>query len=48
MAEATLLAEQVAGGGEAYPIGVREIARRAHQEMATLLLSLRAVRDRGG
>ena len=44
--EATTLADQVANGGEAYNIGVREIARRMHKEMAPTVLSLRAIRER--
>jgi hypothetical protein len=37
------LADQLANGGEAYQIGVREIARRAHADLAATVLSLRAV-----
>ena len=44
--EAMTMAEQVANGGEAYNIGVREIARRMHKEIAPNVLSLRAVRQR--
>ena len=46
LAEASALAEQVANGGEAYQIGVREIARRTHKELAPTVLSLRAIRER--
>lgn len=44
--EAMTMADQVANGGEAYNIGVREIARRMHKEIAPSVLSLRAVRER--
>jgi urocanate hydratase len=44
--EAMDLADQVANGGEPYNIGVREIARRMHKEIAPSVLSLRAVRER--
>ncbi len=44
--EAMTLADQVANGGESYNIGVREIARRMHKEIAPSVLSLRAVRER--
>lgn len=44
--EAMDLADQVANGGESYNIGVREIARRMHKEIAPSVLSLRAVRER--
>jgi hypothetical protein len=46
LAEASDLADQVANGGEAYQIGVREIARRIHKELAPTLLSLQAVHIR--
>ena len=46
LAETTALADQVANGGEAYHIGVREIARRAHADLASMVLSLRAVLGR--
>jgi hypothetical protein len=45
--EAAELAEQVAAGGEPYPVGVREIARRTHQELAPVLLTLRSIKERG-
>jgi hypothetical protein len=44
--EAMMLADQIANGGEAYNIGVREIVRRMHKEVAPSVLSLRAVRER--
>jgi hypothetical protein len=46
LSEAVDLAEQVANGGEAYQIGVREIARRMHKDLAPTVLSLRAVCER--
>jgi hypothetical protein len=46
LTEATTLADQVANGGEAYKIGVREIARRMHKELGPTVLSLRALRER--
>jgi hypothetical protein len=48
LAQASLLADQVANGGEAYHVGVREIARRMHSELEPTLLSLRAIHARGG
>jgi hypothetical protein len=46
--KANEFAEQVANGGEAYPIGVREIARRTNKELAPVVLSLQAVHLRTG
>ena len=46
LSDAADLADQVANGGEAYQIGVREIARRIHKELAPTLLSLQAVHVR--
>jgi len=46
LADAASLAEQVAAGGEAYDVGVREIARRTHGELAAKILNLRAIRAR--
>jgi hypothetical protein len=46
LAEASTIAEQVANGGDAYHIGVREIARRTYKELAPVVLSLRAVHER--
>ena len=48
LAKADAFAEQVANGGEAYPIGVRESARRALFELEPTLLSLQAVHLRNG
>ena len=46
LGQASVLAEQVANGGEAYHIGVREIARRVHKDLAPTVLSLQAIRQR--
>jgi hypothetical protein len=46
LAQASALAEQVANGGEAYHIGVREIARRVNKDLAPTVLSLQAIRQR--
>jgi hypothetical protein len=46
LSDAAAMAEQVANGGEAYHVGVREIARRTHSDLASTILSLRAVRER--
>ena len=45
-ADAASLANQVAAGGEAYPVGVREIARRAHIDLAASVLNLRSIVQR--
>jgi hypothetical protein len=44
--EAAALAEQVAGGGEAYHVGVREIARRALVDLNASALNLRSLLER--
>ncbi len=44
--EAAELAEQVASGGEAYQVGLREIARIAHIELRASALNLRVLLDR--
>jgi predicted regulator of Ras-like GTPase activity (Roadblock/LC7/MglB family) len=46
LADAAALAEQIAGGGEAYSVGVREVARRTHGELTAKVLSLRAIQQR--
>jgi len=46
LSDAAILAEQVAGGGEAYGVGVRDFARRAHADLTTKLMTLRAIRER--
>jgi hypothetical protein len=47
LGEANGLAEEVATGGEAYSIGVREIARRVNKELSPIVLSLQALQKRG-
>jgi hypothetical protein len=44
--EAASLAEQVADGGEAYRVGVREIARSAYIDLAASGLNLRSIMER--
>lgn len=46
LASAAELAEQVATGGEAYHVGVREIARRSQHELNAMVLNLRVIRGR--
>jgi hypothetical protein len=41
--DAASLASQVANGGEAYHVGVREIARRAHIDLSASVLNLRSI-----
>jgi hypothetical protein len=41
--DAAALAGQVANGGEAYHVGVREIARRAHIDLTAAALNLRSI-----
>jgi len=41
--EAASLASEVANGGEAYHVGVRELARRAHIDMTASALNLRSI-----
>lgn len=47
LSQANALADQVATGGEAYSIGVREIARRVNKELSPVVLSLQALQKRG-
>lgn len=44
--DSAALADQIAAGGDAYSIGVKEFARRAHMELASKVLSLQAIRER--
>lgn len=44
--DAAALAEQVAGGGEAYQVGVREIARRTLVDIRASALNLRSLVER--
>jgi hypothetical protein len=41
--DAATLASEVANGGEAYHVGVRELARRAHIDMSASILNLRSI-----
>jgi ABC-type transporter Mla subunit MlaD len=41
--DAAALASEVAGGGEAYHVGVRELARRAHIDLTASVLNLRCI-----
>jgi hypothetical protein len=41
--EAATLANEVANGGEAYHVGVRELARRAHIDLNASALNLRSI-----
>ena len=41
--DAAVLAGQVSNGGEAYHVGVREIARRAHIDLSASVLNLRSI-----
>ena len=43
LTQARLIAEQIALGGEAYPPGVREIARRLAEESQTNVQALEAI-----
>jgi hypothetical protein len=42
------LASDIATGGEAYPVGVRETARRLGAELAAAALNLETLRQRQG
>jgi hypothetical protein len=44
--EASLLARQVASGGEAYHVGVREVARRTASDLEATVRSLRSIIER--
>ncbi len=41
--DAATLASEVAGGGEAYHVGVRELARRANIDLTASVLNLRSI-----
>ena len=41
--DAATLASEVANGGEAYHVGVRELARRAHIDLTASVLNLRSI-----
>jgi hypothetical protein len=46
LAETAALAEEISGGGDAYPVGVREIARRLAPELDGIRLNLESLRTR--
>lgn len=45
--DAAKLADDIAAGGEAYAVGVREVARRLGEDLAGQALVLVAIRERG-
>jgi len=47
LSEVTLLAAEVADGGELYPVGARELARRLAEETGKQGLTLSAIIERG-
>jgi len=46
IAELEVLAAEIADGGDAYPVGVRETARRLGQELGGARLNVRSILDR--
>ncbi len=46
LAEVARLSEEVCDGGEAYPVGARELARRLSEEAGFQALTLGAINDR--
>jgi hypothetical protein len=46
LAEVSSLAADIADGGEAYPVGAREISRRLTEDAAHHALTLAAINDR--
>ena len=44
--EARMMAEEIAQGGEAYPAGVRDLARRFAEEAETRVQTLEAISER--
>lgn len=44
--EAALLAQEIAEGGDAYPIGARELARRIADETPRTIMTLEAILKR--
>ena len=46
LAEVTRLSMEIADGGEAYPVGAREMTRRLQEEAAAQSLTLSAINDR--
>jgi hypothetical protein len=47
LAETARLAAEIADGGEAYPVGAREMSRRLQEDAATQAMTLAAINDRG-
>jgi hypothetical protein len=46
LTEVARLSEEIAGGGEAYPVGARELSRRLGEEAGKHALALTAIIDR--
>lgn len=46
--EAAKLAEEIAEGGDAYPVGIREMARQMVTDCESRLLGLQAIMHRNG
>ncbi len=46
LADVARLASEIADGGEAYPVGAREISRRLMEDAAAQALTLEAINDR--
>lgn len=46
LAEVARLSEEICEGGEAYPVGARELARRLTEEAGHQALTLGAINDR--
>ncbi len=46
LAEVSRLAEEIAGGGEAYPVGAREVCRRLAEEASRQNQNLAAISER--
>jgi hypothetical protein len=46
LAEVARLATEIADGGEAYPVGAREMSRRLMEDAAAQALTLAAINDR--
>lgn len=46
MDQLAVLAAEIAAGGDAYPVGVREICERMSEEMGPRAMTIRALADR--
>ena len=46
MDQLAAMAAEIAAGGEAYPVGVREICERMSEEMGPRAMTIRALADR--